>query len=401
MSTGFFTGQPQPNRMDTAAPMATAAQHPDHHPASLPPTASHASTSSEMDLQPDFPGPMLPSHITFSVSPDGPTSVHRLASEADLDAAQTSAPPTKRTRILSQDERKRDKLRSCRRCKSTTCDGKWDIRLCPHPCLVPCKKCGHYRWCKGVDGGRKCAYPDPVLPKLKNPSKKRSPVSKSGQLAKPSHIAVPSRPRLVSLSTRSRHRLDIKEMSHQSSPATLLNQDSSESSTSSLPTSTVKPAKRGRPKGSKDKPRASDAPPRGRPRKQTAAALGTNTVNREDDGSGAEDEFDALFDNAAFTHEAMNEIQEIENAFYTTQESRPPPACPNLGACPRAAAPSGRATATDTRAKHGRRVNLDAAVNSTNTLSMTIWIQEVIQKGIRMVKQTRARRLERLRQGKA
>ncbi|KAF6761066.1 hypothetical protein DFP72DRAFT_1089696 [Ephemerocybe angulata] len=158
----------------------------------------------------------------------------------------------------------------------------------------------------------------------------------------------------------------FQEMSHQSSPATLLNQDSSESSTSSLPTSTVKPAKRGRPKGSKDKPRASDAPPRGRPRKQTAAALGTNTVNREDDGSGAEDEFDALFDNAAFTHEAMNEIQEIENAFYATQESRPPPACPNLGACPRAA-PSGRATATDTRAKHGRRVNLDAAVNSTNT----------------------------------
>lgn len=37
-----------------------------------------------------------------------------------------------------------------------TCPGNSDISNCPETCTVPCKKCGQYSECRGVDNGRKC-----------------------------------------------------------------------------------------------------------------------------------------------------------------------------------------------------------------------------------------------------
>lgn len=64
--------------------------------------------------------------------------------------------PHKRRRVVCAQDRKRKSVRSCRRCKMTSCSGNNDILLCRMPCVVPCKVCKQYVGCRGVDGGRKC-----------------------------------------------------------------------------------------------------------------------------------------------------------------------------------------------------------------------------------------------------
>ena len=64
----------------------------------------------------------------------------------------------KRRRVVPEDQRRRQAIRTCRRCGKMTCPGNSDILKCPLPCEVPCKTCGHVEGCRGVDKGRKCSY---------------------------------------------------------------------------------------------------------------------------------------------------------------------------------------------------------------------------------------------------
>ena len=64
----------------------------------------------------------------------------------------------KRRCIIPEGERKRQAIRTCRRCGKATCPGDSDIFNCPLPCEVPCKKCGRTEGCRGVDGSRTCTY---------------------------------------------------------------------------------------------------------------------------------------------------------------------------------------------------------------------------------------------------
>jgi hypothetical protein len=64
----------------------------------------------------------------------------------------------KRRRVVPEDQRRRQAIRTCRRCGKATCPGNSDILKCPLPCEVPCKTCGRVEGCRGVDKGRKCSY---------------------------------------------------------------------------------------------------------------------------------------------------------------------------------------------------------------------------------------------------
>ena len=64
----------------------------------------------------------------------------------------------KRRRVVPDDQRKRQAIRTCRRCGEATCPGNNDILKCLLPCKVPCQLCGHTEGCRGVDNGRKCTY---------------------------------------------------------------------------------------------------------------------------------------------------------------------------------------------------------------------------------------------------
>lgn len=64
----------------------------------------------------------------------------------------------KRWRVVPEDQRRRQAIRTCRRCGTATCPGNSDILQCLLPCEVPCKKCGRTEGCRGVDKGRKCSY---------------------------------------------------------------------------------------------------------------------------------------------------------------------------------------------------------------------------------------------------
>lgn len=77
-----------------------------------------------------------------------------------IDNALTSVERTgaKRRRVVPEDHRRRQAIRSCRRCGRAMCPGNSDILKCPFPCEVPCKTCGHTAGCRGVDNGRKCTY---------------------------------------------------------------------------------------------------------------------------------------------------------------------------------------------------------------------------------------------------
>ena len=72
--------------------------------------------------------------------------------------ALTSVEHTQRRRVVPNDQRRRQAIRTCRRCSRATCPGNSDILKCPLPCEVPCKICGHTVGCRGVDNGRKCSY---------------------------------------------------------------------------------------------------------------------------------------------------------------------------------------------------------------------------------------------------
>ena len=44
----------------------------------------------------------------------------------------------------------------CHRCLKEICSGNNNILNCPETCTVPCKKCGQYSGCWGVDIDKKC-----------------------------------------------------------------------------------------------------------------------------------------------------------------------------------------------------------------------------------------------------
>jgi hypothetical protein len=88
------------------------------------------------------------------------------ASNLELIQAALDEPPsiqvghtaTKRRRVIPEDQRRRQAIRTCRRCREATCPGNSDILQCRWPCKVPCKTCGLTEGCRGVDGGRTCTF---------------------------------------------------------------------------------------------------------------------------------------------------------------------------------------------------------------------------------------------------
>lgn len=76
----------------------------------------------------------------------------------DLPSVQVGHIATKRRRIVPEDQRKRQAIRTCRRCRESTCPGNSNILDCRWPCKVPCKSCGRTEGCRGVDRGRNCTF---------------------------------------------------------------------------------------------------------------------------------------------------------------------------------------------------------------------------------------------------
>lgn len=62
----------------------------------------------------------------------------------------------KRRCVIPEVQRRRQAIRTCRRCGEAQCPGNSNISNCPQPCEVPCKTCGHTEGCRGVDNGRIC-----------------------------------------------------------------------------------------------------------------------------------------------------------------------------------------------------------------------------------------------------
>lgn len=73
---------------------------------------------------------------------------------------ESTEPSAKRRREVPAENRIRKTVRKCRRCHRESCPGGSDIRRCPAPCFVPCKVCGRYDGCTGVDNGKKCSFQD-------------------------------------------------------------------------------------------------------------------------------------------------------------------------------------------------------------------------------------------------
>lgn len=108
----------------------------------------------------DIPGHELapvPSSISTALALSHPSISQLPASERD-DVKR----PTKRRRIIPENERKRTTLRTCRRCQRQECSGNSDILNCPFPSTVPCKTCKRLTNCRGVDKGKKCTYKEPL-----------------------------------------------------------------------------------------------------------------------------------------------------------------------------------------------------------------------------------------------
>ena len=65
---------------------------------------------------------------------------------------------TKRRRFIPEEQRRRQAIRTCRRCREPMCPGNSDILKCRWPCKVPCKTCERTEGCRGVDNGRACTF---------------------------------------------------------------------------------------------------------------------------------------------------------------------------------------------------------------------------------------------------
>ena len=64
---------------------------------------------------------------------------------------------TKRRRVIPEEQRRRQAIRTCRRCREAICHGNSDILKCRWPCKVPCKTCERTKGCsRGVGNGRTC-----------------------------------------------------------------------------------------------------------------------------------------------------------------------------------------------------------------------------------------------------
>ncbi|KAK7012668.1 hypothetical protein R3P38DRAFT_3323885 [Favolaschia claudopus] len=109
-------------------------------------------------LEVDSSAELVPASIstTYSESNIDPqlSNLQFLTAVTQTDG-EPSAPPRKRRRIT---ERKRETLRSCRRCRSSECKGAGGIFNCPIVCTVPCKTCNRLTGCRGVDDGKACTY---------------------------------------------------------------------------------------------------------------------------------------------------------------------------------------------------------------------------------------------------
>ncbi len=75
------------------------------------------------------------------------------------DLSSEDIQPTKRRREVAAKDRKRTKVRSCRRCGQSTCPGSSKITRCPITCTSPCILCGNLddKCPGGVNHGRKCS----------------------------------------------------------------------------------------------------------------------------------------------------------------------------------------------------------------------------------------------------
>jgi hypothetical protein len=129
----------------------------------------------------DILGHELPSSISTALalshpsSSQLPTTVRSTSTPLDLAEAGSSIRgpslgserddverPTKRRRVIPENERKRTTLRTCRRCQRSECPGNSNILNCPFPSTVPCKTCKRLTNCRGVDKGKKCTYKEPL-----------------------------------------------------------------------------------------------------------------------------------------------------------------------------------------------------------------------------------------------
>lgn len=178
---GFLTALPQSsqltqgvleNTMESATLPASistdlALSHPEIVPQQIPtPLPPSHSNSLEAFLNPytqDIPieidtaelttsAEILPEALAPSITPTGsiPSSVVSTPGPEDMPRE------TKRRRVVPQDKRKRNTVRTCRRCRKAECPGNSDISKCPEVCIVPCIKCGQFTGCRGVDKGRYC-----------------------------------------------------------------------------------------------------------------------------------------------------------------------------------------------------------------------------------------------------
>lgn len=87
-----------------------------------------------------------------------PHTMPNSRSHDQLTVPNSDKPAAKRRREVPPDKRIRKTVRKCRRCHREECPGGSDIRRCPFPCKVPCKQCGRFSDCTGVNNGKKCSW---------------------------------------------------------------------------------------------------------------------------------------------------------------------------------------------------------------------------------------------------
>ncbi|KAK0232270.1 hypothetical protein EDD85DRAFT_970646, partial [Armillaria nabsnona] len=139
---------------------------------SMAPAASHSSrftdtlicahpTSSGPPQSPQSPAPISATFDELPTSPPPPIPVSRTepAQNQPLGEPQLDSLSIVVRNGIPTEERKRRKIRSCRRCRNETCPGGNDILRCQTACTVPCRWCGRLDECRGVDGGKKCTAP--------------------------------------------------------------------------------------------------------------------------------------------------------------------------------------------------------------------------------------------------
>ena len=119
----------------------------------LPSPASVPEQIQDSQTQDSEPILVIDPNLLNCPSPSSSPTSSKRVSEASV-----CEQPTKRRRVVPDDQRKHHNVRKCRQCFQKTCPGNNNITNCPVPCTVPCKICNQLTGCRGVDGGRSCSW---------------------------------------------------------------------------------------------------------------------------------------------------------------------------------------------------------------------------------------------------